>query len=125
MQHGSPERAVKYVDGFRQRGHRHVARIEISDAVFGFSITLLVVSLQVPRTFDDLLRTLAGFPAFALSFALLGGIWFAQYRFFRRYALQDQMTIFSNIVLLFVIVFSPIRLNSYSASRSRARPALA
>jgi uncharacterized membrane protein len=46
----------------------------LSDTVFGFSITLLVVSLQVPRTFDELLRTLSGFPSFALAFALLAQI---------------------------------------------------
>ena len=102
----SGEHVPYAIRGFRQRGHRDVSRIEsFSDAVFGFSVTLLVVSLQVPRTFDDLLRVLGGFPSFALTFALLAQIWYIQYRFFRRYALQDGPTIFLNIALLFVIVF--------------------
>ena len=40
----------------RLRG-REVSRIEgLSDAVFGFEITFLVVSLEVPNTFDELLN---------------------------------------------------------------------
>lgn len=90
---------------FRWRGDG-VSRIEgLSDAVFGFAITLLVVSLEVPRTFDALARLLVAFPAFAGSFALLVLIWFAQYRFFRRYGLEDGRTIVLNVGLLFVVVF--------------------
>lgn len=94
------------VGGFRHRGHHHVSRIEsFSDAVFAFALTLLVVSLSVPQTFDELLATMAGFPAFAVSFALLAQIWYYQYVFFRRYALNDRTTIVLNIALLFVVVF--------------------
>ena len=35
----------------------------VSDVVFGFALTLLVVSLQVPRTYADLVDTMRGFPA--------------------------------------------------------------
>lgn len=100
------ERGPHVDRGFRHRGHRDVSRIEsFSDAVFGFSVTLLVVSLEVPKSFDDLARVLANFPSFALTFALLARIWYNQYLFFRRYALQDGPTIVLNIALLFVIVF--------------------
>ena len=55
-----------------------VSRIErLSDAVFGFAITRLVVSRDAPRTFDDLPATVAGFPAFAAAFTLLVLIWAA------------------------------------------------
>ena len=99
-------RGTRVVNGFRQRGHGEVSRIEgFSDAVFGFSVTLLVVSLEVPRTFDERLHVLAGFPSFARTFAMLAQIWYIQNRFFRRYGLVDGPTIVLNLVLLFTVVY--------------------
>ena len=91
--------------GFRLRG-REVSRLEaLSDAVFGFAITLLVVSLEVPRTATAMFRAMGGLVAFAACFALLFLIWYNQNRFFRRYGLDDLTTITLNAVLLFVILF--------------------
>jgi len=90
---------------FRWRSHEP-SRIEgLSDAVFGFAVTLLVVSLEVPRTFAELMEAMRGFGAFAVSFALLIVVWYNQYKFFRRYALQDNYTVLLNAVLLFVVLF--------------------
>ncbi len=92
-------------DGFEWRG-REVSRLEgLSDAVFGFAITLLVVSLEVPQSVDELLQAMRGFVGFAISFALLFRLWGYQYRFFRRYGLEDPTTIRLNGVLLFVVLF--------------------
>ena len=60
--------------GFRWRS-QEVSRLEgLSDAVFGFSITLLVVSLEVPKTYTELaaMYSLAHFVAFAACFAVAG-----------------------------------------------------
>lgn len=90
---------------FRWRSHE-ISRIEgLSDGVFAFAVTLLVVSLEVPRTFAELMQTMRGFGAFAISFTLLFIVWFNQYKFFRRYGLQDNITIVLNGVLLFVVLF--------------------
>ncbi len=90
---------------FRWRS-REVSRLEgLSDAVMGFALTLLVVSLEVPQTFDALLATMRGFAAFAVCFGLLIVIWHEHYTFFRRYGLHDTYVMVWNTVLLFVIVF--------------------
>lgn len=90
---------------FRWRS-REVSRLEgLADAVFGFAITLLVVSLEVPRTFDDLLAMMLTFPAFAISFALLLLVWYQHYVYFRRYDIEDGLTMVLNSALLFVVLF--------------------
>lgn len=91
--------------GFRWRGGE-VSRIEgFSDAVFAFAVTLLVVSLEVPRNFEELLGTMRGFLAFGICFTFLVWIWYEHYIFFRRYGLQDGFTIVLNAILLFVVLF--------------------
>ena len=73
--------------------------------MFAFAVTLLVVSLEVPKDFGDLLETMRGFPAFAVCFALLAHIWSHHYRFFRRYGLQTPWANFLNCSLLFFVLF--------------------
>lgn len=90
--------------GFRLRG-QELSRVEaLSDVVFGFALTLLGVSAEVPKTFDQLLVIMREFPAFAICFAILISLWHDHYRFFRRYGLQDRRTIFLNGLLLFIVI---------------------
>src|SRR5688572_19780234 len=90
---------------FRVRG-REVSRVEaFSDVVFGFALTLIVVSLEVPQTYKELVQIMRGFPAFAICFAILTWVWHCHHTFFRRYALTDEYTIFLNTVLLFLVLF--------------------
>ena len=85
---------------------RDVNRIEgFSDAVFGFALTLLVVSLEVPRTYADMMDSVRALPAFAASFAILLMIWQEHHNFFRRYGVHDGITIWLNGLLLFVVLF--------------------
>lgn len=91
--------------GFTWRG-RDISRIEsLSDGVFAFTVTLLVVSLEVPKTFAQLHDMMRGFLGFGVSFVVLLAIWHAQYIYFRRYALADSVTFLLNAALLFVVAF--------------------
>jgi uncharacterized membrane protein len=71
--------------------------------VFGFSIALLIVSVEVPTDFSGFLDMMKGFAGFALSFAMLILIWMYHYCFIRDYKLEDNTTIVLNSVLLFVV----------------------
>jgi hypothetical protein len=91
---------------FRWRGDG-VSRIEgLSDAVFGFAITLLVVSLEVPKTADDLMVLAKGFLPFVASFFVLFGVWRLQFSFFRRYGLEDTPTEWLTGALLVMVLFA-------------------
>ena len=90
---------------FNFRGH-DVKRIEaFSDAVFAFAVTLLIVSLEVPKCFDELMVTMRGFFAFGVCFTLLMIIWYEQNIFFRRYGMHDIVTILLNCILMFLVLF--------------------
>jgi uncharacterized membrane protein len=86
---------------------RHdISRLEaFSDAVFAFALTLLVVALDVPKSYDQLMVLMAGFIPFAASFALLTWIWYEHNVFFRKYGLQDPWTATLNAALLLVVLF--------------------
>ena len=110
-----------------RRSAYEVSRLEgFSDAVFGFALTLLVVSLDVPANTDDLYTQMLGFIPFALMFAMVCWIWYEHNVFFRRYGLQDPWTVFLNCVLLFVVLFYvyPLKfLTLHLAGQFRGDPA--
>ena len=83
-----------------------ITRVEaFSDAMLAFAATLLVVSMEPPRSFDTLVTTLYGFIPFGLSFIALFYIWVVHTTLFRRYPLQDKGSIFINGLLLFTVLF--------------------
>jgi len=89
-------------DKIAWRSHE-VTRIEaFSDGVFAFAVSLLVISLEVPKNSQDMLRSLWGFFPFTLTFLIVFWIWRTQYKFFRRYGLHDRATLTINSVLLII-----------------------
>jgi uncharacterized membrane protein len=91
-------------EDFRWRGEDSTRLEGFSDSVFAFAVTLLVVSLEVPDTFDELLSTMRGFFAFAICFYLLLLVWYDHYKYFRRCGLNDTPTLWLNSVLLFLML---------------------
>lgn len=84
---------------------REPSRLEtFSDAVFAFAVTLIIVSLEVPHTFEELFEVFKGFISFAACFAILFLIWNNQNIYFRRYGLNNAYVTFLNAALLFVVL---------------------
>lgn len=91
--------------GFRWRG-TEVSRVEgFTDAVFAFAVTLLVVALEVPHSFEGLMDVVRGFPAFVICFALLMTFWNAHYRFHRRYGMEDVPTRILTMAIIVLVLF--------------------
>jgi beta-lactamase class A/uncharacterized membrane protein len=84
---------------------KEISRLEaFSDAVFAFALTLLVVSLEVPSSYAELMNIMRGFVPFACTFALVTWIWYEHNKFFRRYGMEDPFTVFINGILLFLVL---------------------
>lgn len=90
---------------FRHRAHEILKVEALSDAAFAFSVSLLVASLEVPQTFDELSIIIAGALPFFATVAILFLLWYQQYIFFRHYGLNDLTTIVLNLVYLAFILF--------------------
>jgi uncharacterized membrane protein len=92
-------------DQFRNRGNE-IRRVEaLSDAVFAFSVSLLVASLEVPQTFEELTIILKGAIPFFATVALIFLFWYQQNKFFRHYGVNDFVTVLLNLAYLAVILF--------------------
>lgn len=97
--------------------------------MFAFALTLLVVALDVPKNYTELMHLVGGFLPFAACFALLVWMWYEHNLFFRRYGLHDGFVVVANSALLFVVLFYvyPLRFmfDSFAARMIPAlRPAL-
>lgn len=116
---------IKGEPDFTWRGGDPTRVEALSDMVFAFALTLLVVSADPPDSFGELTAQLWGFPGFAAAFAVLLVIWHAHYIFFRRYSLTDGWTTTLNAGLLFLILFFVYPLKYMATMLSRFLQSLA
>lgn len=77
----------------------------LTDAVFGIAITLLIFNLNNPNSFSDLEAFAKTLPAFLLSISFLVLVWHEHFRFSEIYGLADTWLIVINTFFLALIIF--------------------
>ena len=92
-------------DGYRLRGEA-MTRIEVfSDAAFAFAVTMLVISIEsIPQNYEELLVAVKSVPAFAASFSVITVFWVSHRRWSSRFGLEDGVSNFLTLALVFVIL---------------------
>ena len=82
------------------------SRLEaLSDGVFAFAATLMVVNIGANTSITSFKDELPNFISFAVSFFVMMGIWKVHYNFFRRTDYIDNWIIALNMILLFTVLF--------------------
>lgn len=100
-------------DGFRLRGIENTRLQTFMDAAFAFAMTMLVISVgEIPEDYQELIISLKEIPAFLCSFFVIMLFWLNHRSWSRRYGLEDSVTIFLSISLIFVLLvyIYPLRL---------------
>ncbi len=77
----------------------------LTDAVFGIAITLLIFNLSNPNSFEDLLRFTKTLPAFLISITFIFIIWKEHLHFSEMYSLNDSVFQMLNTVFIALIIF--------------------
>lgn len=91
--------------GHTIRGNE-IYRVEaLSDAVFAFTVSLLIMSLEVPKTFGELKHIMLQFFPFLATVSLVFFFWYLQNSYFRSYGLNDTTVILLNLSLLVLLLF--------------------
>ncbi|OPZ44730.1 MAG: hypothetical protein BWY93_00317 [Euryarchaeota archaeon ADurb.BinA087] len=93
------------------------SRLEaLSDGIFAFAMTLLVISLAVPLVPDGeaavllpgkIAEMFPEFVIFSIAFFIIAGYWLAHHRILRSIEYVDDRLIWTNLLLLFFIVLIP------------------
>lgn len=77
----------------------------LTDAVFGIAITLLIFNLANPNSFQDLLTFTKTLPAFLISISFLVLIWNEHLGFSEIYTLNDTKLTLLNTVFIALVIF--------------------
>ncbi len=77
----------------------------LTDAVFGIAITLLIFNLANPNSFEDLLTFTKTLPAFLISISFLVLIWKEHLEFSEIYTLNDTRLTILNTIFIALVIF--------------------
>jgi uncharacterized membrane protein len=95
----------------------NINRMEaLSDGVFAFAATLMIVSLDLNESWLAMESRGLRLITFAVSFFVLIALWWVHYNYFRRAAYVDNWIITYNAILLFVILYYVFPLKSLTNS---------
>lgn len=107
--------------------------VNLSDAVFAIAMTLLVLTVDVPRVPADelagaLLADLPQLGAYVLAFALVASQWYAHRKLFERFAFTEPGLTVVNLVALGLVALVPFPtsvLGNYPTTTAAVAPFLA
>ncbi len=93
----------------RYRG-LNASRVDnLTDAVFGIAITLLIFNLVNPNSFNDLITFTKTLPAFLISISFLMLFWSEHLRFSRIYTLNNT-AVFALYFILFLFYYKVLKM---------------
>lgn len=83
-----------------------------SDLVFGFSLSLLAVRLDVPPNVHDILKPARVIP-FVVTFAVICAMWMEHYRIFQHHFVARPVEILVNFIFLFGLAVLPFAVQAF------------
>jgi len=89
----------------KYRGETASRLDNLTDAVFGIAITLLIFNLTNPNSFQDLLTFTKTLPAFLISIAFIVLIWNEHTGFSEVYTLNDTRLTILNTIFIALVIF--------------------
>lgn len=87
------------------RGQNASRLDNLTDAVFGIAITLLIFNLTNPNSFADLLSFTKTLPAFLISITFLILVWREHVRFSEIYSMDDSKLLVLNTIFIAFVIF--------------------
>lgn len=94
-------------------GERFTHRLEaFSDLVFGFSLSLLAIRLDIPADASDIFEP-TRWSTFIITFAIICVIWLAHYRIFRHQFVPETADVAINFVFLLGIAIMPYAVQTF------------
>lgn len=85
---------------------KNASRLDnLTDAVFGIAITLLIFSVTNPNSFSDLLLFTKTLPAFLISISFLIMLWHEHHKFSEIYTLNDFRLTVLNTLFIGMVIF--------------------